>query len=91
LKIGDEDSSTGGMIMLRAVRGHYKDGEIELYENPDVFESNVIVTFIDSEEPEYVDLQARGISKDDARNLRSRLRAFEDDWNAEGMELYDKL
>jgi hypothetical protein len=77
--------------MLRAVRGHYKDGEIELYENPDVSESNVIVTFIDLEEPEYVDLQSRGITKGDARNLRNRLRAFEDDWNAEGMDLYDNF
>jgi hypothetical protein len=77
--------------MLRAVRGHYKDGAIELYEKPDVSESNVIVTFIDREETEHVDLQSRGITKDDARALRNRLRAFEDDWNAEGMELYDKI
>jgi hypothetical protein len=77
--------------MLRAVRGHYKDGAIELYEKPDISESNVIVTFIDRGESEYIDLQDRGISKDDAQNLKSRLRAFEDDWNAEGMELYDEL
>lgn len=77
--------------MLRAVRGHYKDGTIELYEEPDISESNVIVTFIDRGESEYIDLQARGISKRDAQNLRNRLRAFEDDWNAEGMELYDNL
>jgi hypothetical protein len=77
--------------MLRAVRGHYKDGTIKLYENPDVSESNVIVTFIDHEEPEFIDLESRGITKGDAKDLRNRLRAFEDDWNAEGMDLYDKL
>lgn len=59
---------------------------VRINEKPDVSESNVIVTFIDREETEHVDLQSRGITKDDARALRNRLRAFEDDWNAEGME-----
>jgi hypothetical protein len=77
--------------MLKAVRGHYKNGTVELYEKPGIPEGNVIITFIDHEEPAYLDLQTRGITKEEARNLRNRLSAFDEDWNAEGMELYDKL
>ena len=77
--------------MLKTVRGRYKNGTVELFEKPGVFEGDVIITFINHEEPEIVDLQARGITKEEARNLRNRLLTFEDDWNAEGMELYDQI
>jgi hypothetical protein len=77
--------------MLKATKGRYKNGTVELYEKPDVPECNVVITFIDHEVPEYIDLQARGINREEARNLRNRLLAFEDDWNAAGMELYDRL
>jgi hypothetical protein len=77
--------------MLRAVRGHYKNGSIKLYEKPAISESNVIVTFIDSEESEHVNLKTKGITKEAAQDLKNRLRSFEEDWVAEGMELYDKL
>jgi hypothetical protein len=77
--------------MLRAVRGHYKNGSIELYEKPAISESNVIITFMDSEESDHVNLKAKGITKEAAQDLKNRLRSFEEDWVAEGMELYDKL
>ena len=79
--------------MLRAVRGRYRNGSVELYEKPEISESNVIITFIDSEESNYayVNLQSKGITKEAAQDLRNRLRSFEEDWVAEGMELYDKL
>ncbi|MFH1287662.1 MAG: hypothetical protein ABII25_03090 [bacterium] len=32
-----------------------------------------------------------GMTKEEAGDLRSRLTTFEDDWNASGMEAYDKL
>ena len=38
-----------------------------------------------------VNLQAKGISKEEAKDLKNRLRSFEEDWNVEGMELYDRL
>jgi hypothetical protein len=79
------------MKMLKAIRGHYRNGAVVLYEKPDASEGNVIITFIDQEEPKQIDLPARGIAKEEARNLRNRLSVFEDDWNAEGMELYDKI
>lgn len=77
--------------MLKTVKGHYKDGHIELYEKPRVKESDIIITFLNSEETGEVDLQARGITKEDAQDLKNRLRSFEEDWNAEGMELYDSI
>ncbi|HAK88219.1 MAG TPA: hypothetical protein DHV16_12315 [Nitrospiraceae bacterium] len=77
--------------MLRTVKGHYKDGRIDLYEKPLLKESDVIITFLNSEVTGAIDLQARGITKEMAQDLRNRLRSSEDDWNAEGMELYDKI
>lgn len=77
--------------MLEAIKGHYKNGKIELYEKPHLKESEVIITFLNSEEEKSVDLRAKGITKEEANDLRSRLKTFETDWNAEGMELYDKI
>jgi hypothetical protein len=77
--------------MLKTVKGHYKDGQIELYEKPQMKESDVIVTFVDSENAGSINIQAKGITKEEAQDLRNRLRSFEEDWNAEGMELYDKI
>jgi hypothetical protein len=36
-------------------------------------------------------LEQAGLSREQAINLRARLKTFEDDWNAPGMEAYDKL
>lgn len=76
--------------MLEAIRGHYKDGKIELYEKPHLNEGEIVVTFLNPDISGMVDLRARGITKEDAADLKSRLKTFENDWNAEGMELYDK-
>jgi len=48
------------------------------------------VTFIPYEVGR-VDLSARGITPELAAELRQRLLTFEEDWNAPGMEAYDKL
>lgn len=77
--------------MLKTVRGHYKNGKIALYEKPQVKESDIIITFLNSEDTGLIDLQARGITKEQAQDLKNRLRSFEEDWNAEGMELYDRI
>lgn len=77
--------------MLRAIRGHYKNGKVEFYEEPQLEEGEIIITFLNSDESGSVDLRARGITKVDAAELKNRLKTFEDDWNAEGMELYDKV
>lgn len=77
--------------MLRSVRGIYRNGKIELYEEvPGIEHAEVIVTFIPSEVGR-VDLSARDITPELAAELRQRLLTFEEDWNAPGMEAYDKL
>lgn len=77
--------------MLRTVKGHYRNGRIDLYEKPLLKESDVIITFLNSEDSGSIDLQAKGITKEMALDLKNRLRSFEEDWNSEGMELYDKI
>ena len=77
--------------MLTSVRGIYKDGKVELREEVDSIETaEVIVTFIPLED-QGVDLRARGLTTELAIELRQRLLTFEEDWNAPGMEAYDKL
>ena len=81
----------GGGEMLTSVRGIYKDGKVELQEEVDSIETaEVIVTFIPLED-QGVDLRARGLTTELAAELRQRLLTFEEDWNAPGMEAYDKL
>ena len=76
--------------MLTSVRGLYKDGKIELYEKVnDIETAEVIVTFITSEDRR-VDLKARGFTIELAAEFRQRLLTFEEDWNAPGMEAYNK-
>ena len=36
-------------------------------------------------------LEQAGLTRDQAINLRARLKTFADDWNAPGMEAYDEL
>lgn len=76
--------------MLEAIRGHYKDGKVELYEKPHLREGEIIITFLNTEGAGLADLAARGITTEEAADLRNRLKTFEADWNAEGMEIYDK-
>lgn len=75
--------------MLKSVEGIYRDGKIELLEEPgDLDEARVIVTFLPAN---CVDLHSRGIDEKQAANLRARLRAFADDWELPEMEAYDAL
>ncbi len=52
--------------------------------------TEVIVTFTPSEDGG-IDLRARGFTEELDAKPRQRLLAFEEDWNAPGMEAYDKL
>jgi len=38
-----------------------------------------------------ITLEQAGLTRQHAINLRARLKTFEDDWNAPGMEAYDEL
>jgi hypothetical protein len=74
--------------MLQSIEGIYRDGKIELSEAPDVQNGvRVIVTFLKNSEE--IDLAARGISQEQAADLRSRLQSFVEDWDHPDMAIYD--
>jgi hypothetical protein len=76
--------------MLRSIQGIYRQGKIELLEVPDdLDEAQVIVTFLPVSGA--VDLAKRGITPEQAADLRDRLQSFSEDWNHPGMEAYDAL
>ncbi|RKZ90592.1 MAG: hypothetical protein DRR19_09600 [Candidatus Parabeggiatoa sp. nov. 1] len=74
--------------MFKSIEGVYRGGKIELAEIPHNVreETFVIVTFF-----EYKDLglQARGIDKTPAADLRGRLATFAEDWENPQMNIYD--
>lgn len=74
--------------MLTSIEGIYRNGRVELVENPnDVLEgTRVIVTFVPSNT---IDLASQGIDKAQAEALRSRLATFAEDWNHPQMSIYD--
>ncbi|GBF80754.1 hypothetical protein [Aphanothece sacrum] len=74
--------------MLFSVTGIYRDGQIQLSEQPPDLaeETQVIVTFISAKE---IDLVSKGINREDAANLRANLTTFADDWNSPEMSIYD--
>lgn len=74
--------------MLTTVEGIYRDGKIELVEQPPHVhnEARVIVTFLESGQ---VDLASRGIDQAQAAELRARLGAFSEEWDSTEMDIYD--
>ncbi|MEH2246409.1 hypothetical protein [Nostoc sp.] len=74
--------------MLTSVEGTYRNGRMELTEQPtDVDEgTRVIVTFIRSDD---IDLASQGINEAQAEILRSHLATFADDWDSPEMSIYD--
>lgn len=77
--------------MLKSVEGIYREGKIELLESvPEGTTGRVIVTFVSSTDTE-VELGARGITTEQAADLRRRLATFADDWQRPEMDAYDAL
>ncbi len=74
--------------MLISVEGIYRDGRIELTENPNNVPEGtcVIVTFVKSND---IDLASQGIDIEQAKALRASLDTFTDDWNSPEMSVYD--
>lgn len=74
--------------MPTTIEGVYRDGKIELAEQPRGVrdETRVIVTFLESGQ---VDLRERGIDEELAAELRARLAPFAEDWDSPEMEQYD--
>jgi len=76
--------------MLKSVKGIYRDGKVVLLETPgDLTEGKVIVTFL--AESGLVELQSRGIDREQAADLRIRLSRFAEDWEQPEMDAYDAL
>jgi len=74
--------------MLVSVEGVYRNGRIELTENPNNVPEGtcVIVTFVGSND---IDLASQGINREQAEALRASLDTFSDDWNSPEMSIYD--
>ncbi len=75
--------------MLKAVKGVYRNGQVELLESPpEGGDGRVIVTFLESDP---VSLAERGIDEPQAADLRHRLAAFAEDWDRPEMDSYDDV
>ncbi|MBM4048832.1 MAG: hypothetical protein FJ279_27335 [Planctomycetes bacterium] len=75
--------------MLKCVEGIYRDGKVELAETPEgVKEARVIVTFLGTAS---LWNQTPPLTPGEIAELRWKLAAWEEDWNAPGMEVYDEL
>ncbi|HEX6292670.1 MAG TPA: hypothetical protein VFZ66_26030 [Herpetosiphonaceae bacterium] len=74
--------------MLTSIEGVYRNGQIELSEQPTNMDDNtrVIVTFLDRG---HVDLRARGIDAQQAADVRRQLTPFAEEWNSPEMDAYD--
>ena len=74
--------------MLTTVEGIYRNGRVELAENPNGAKdgTSVIVTFIGVKT---INLASQGIDKAQAEILRASLFSFSEDWNSPEMSIYD--
>jgi hypothetical protein len=74
--------------MLISVEGVYRNGRVELTENPNNVSEGacVIVTFVQSND---IDLASQGIDREQTKTLRASLATFSDDWNSPEMSIYD--
>jgi hypothetical protein len=74
--------------MLTTLQGVYRDGRIILRSNPADIpdETPVIVTFLGAEG---IDLRARGITEEQASELRAQLATFAEEWDSPEMSIYD--
>ena len=74
--------------MLKTIPGTYKSGVVELVEPAVGFpDGPVLVTFL---APGQADSNAPPLTPNQAAVLRGKLAAWEEDWNAPGMEAYDR-
>ena len=73
--------------MIQTLEGVFRNGKVELLDQPEnVMEARVIVTFL----PEPIGLEGLPtFTPEEVADLRGKLAAWEEDWNAPGMEAYD--
>ena len=73
--------------MIQTVEGIFRNGKVELLEEPNnLQESRVIVTFLPAAMGPEGELS---FTPEEVDELRGKLAAWEEDWNAPGMEAYD--
>lgn len=74
--------------MPKTFAGVYRNGQVELSETPENVASDVpvLVTFLG---PDAIDLRERGISEQQAAEIREALAAFAEDWDSPEMAEYD--
>ena len=74
--------------MSKTIRGIYRNGRVELLEEPanNIKEGPVLITFLERGE---IDLQTRGVTEEQAANLRARLASFTEGWETPEMGVYD--
>jgi hypothetical protein len=76
--------------MMKSIQGVFRNGKIELLEPPPQSgDGKVLVTFLTPEDGP-IDLAEKGISPDQAADLRARLRTFAEDWDRPEMDVYDE-
>jgi hypothetical protein len=72
--------------MIQTLEGVFRNGKVELLQVPEnVREARVIVTFL----PEHIESDSQTLTPDEVADVRGKLEAWEEDWNAPGMEAYD--
>jgi hypothetical protein len=76
--------------MLTSVEGIYRNGRLELTENPHNMPEGtlVIVTFVRANDNS-IDLTSQGIDREQAESLRTSLATFSEDWDSPEMSIYD--
>jgi hypothetical protein len=74
--------------MSRTFHGVYRNGRVELLEEPtgNLKEGPVLITFLEAGE---VDLRTRNIDQKQAATLRVQLNSFAEEWESPEMEMYD--
>lgn len=72
---------------MLTIEGQYKNGQIFLTQIPEnLEESKVLVSFLATRE---INLGEVGVGERQAFELRSKLNAISEDWNAPEMDVYD--
>ena len=75
--------------MLKSIEGVFRNGQVELLEQPpDFLEARVIVTFLP---PGPAAEHPPDFTGQELAELRGKFEAWDEDWNAPGMEAYDEL
>ncbi len=74
--------------MLKTIPGTFRSGVVELGESvANLPDGPVLVTFL---EAGATDSAAPSLTPEQVADLRGKLAAWEEDWNAPGMETYDR-